>query len=504
MFKSAGLFHFLSIIFLMVLPDNLCAQTAMTNIAGRNTTSLNGKWKVIIDAFDAGSGNWLAYYKDRKPSGNNDFVEYSFDDGPTLNVPGDFNSQLPELNYYESSVWYKKKFSYTKNPGKRLFIHFGAVNYKAEVYLNSIKIGEHEGGFTPFQFEITSLVKDGENSVIVKANNTRIKDGIPGLGFDWFNYGGITRDVNLVETPATFIEDYLVQCKKDDPKIIAGFVKLNGDKVKQQITIQLPEYKIAQVLSTNDKGIVTFQFPVKALKLWSPESPGTTLVKINCDTDSIKEETGFRIIQVRGTDIILNGKAVFLKGVNIHEEIPQRKARAYSEADAMILLNWAKELGCNFVRLAHYPHNEYTVRLAEKMGLLVWEEIPVYQGIDFANPGMSGKMETMMQEMIRRDKNRANVIIWSLSNETSPGKDRDKVLGDLITKAKQIDSTRLIASAFDKVRRSGDSTFIEDQLGALLDIISVNEYLGWYRPWPKTAGEMTWVSLFNKPLITSS
>jgi beta-glucuronidase len=503
MFKSAGLFHFLFISFILLIQDTICAQTAMTNIAGRKIIPLNGKWKMIIDAFDAGSGNWLAFYKDRKPSGNKDFVEYSFDGGPSLNVPGDFNSQLPELNYFESSVWYKKKFSYTKNTGKRLFIHFGAVNYKAEVYLNSTKIGEHEGGFTPFQFEITNLVKDGENSVIVKANNARVKDGIPGIGFDWFNYGGITRDVNLIETPGTFIEDYLIQCKKNDPKIIAGFVKLNGDKAKQQIIIQLPEYKISQAFSPDDKGMVTFQFPVKVLKLWSPENPERSLIKISCQTDSINEEIGFRTIQVKGTDIVLNGKPVFLKGVNIHEEIPQRKARAYSEEDAMILLNWAKELGCNFVRLAHYPHNENTIRLAEKMGLMVWEEIPVYQGIDFANPAMIDKIERMMEEMIRRDRNRCNVIIWSLSNETNPGKDRNKVLTDLIIKAKLVDSTRLIASAFHNTRQSNDSLFIEDELNSLLDVISINEYYGWYKTWPKTPGEMVWISKFNKPLIMS-
>ncbi len=118
-----------------------------------------------------------------------------------------------------------------------------------------------------------------------------------------------------------------------------------------------------------------------------------------------------------------------LKRVNIHEERPVKSARANSEEDARILLSWAKELGCNLVRLAHYPHNEHMVRLAEKMGLMVWDEIPVYQHIEFSSPVMPQKLKTMLGEMISRDRNRCGVVIWSLSNETFPSiPDRDKRL----------------------------------------------------------------------------
>ncbi len=477
------------------------AQLFMTHVNGRNTISLNGKWNVIIDPYDIGSGNWQAYYKDRKAKDNRDFVEYSFDDGPALNVPGDFNSQMPELHYYESSVWYKKTFRYTKST-KRLFIYFGAVNYKAEVYVNHIKVGTHEGGFTPFQFELTNYVKDGENSVIVKTNNARIKNGIPGLGFDWFNYGGITRDVALIETPAVFIEDYLVQLKKNNPKLISGYIQLNGKNAVQKITLQIPELKINKQLTTNNEGLVQFDLTANPIR-WSPENPKTYEVKIRSETDTITETIGFRNIQVKGTEILLNGKPVFLKGVNIHEEIPQRKSRAYSEADALELLNWAKELGCNFVRLAHYPHNEYTIKMAEKMGIMVWEEIPVYQGIDFADTAIQAKMHRMVQEMIERDKNRCNVIIWSMANETSPTRERNEALTDLIKKARLLDSTRLITLATNNLSYHGDSVHIKDSICALLDVMAVNEYLGWYVKWPKAPGAVTWTSDFNKPLIMS-
>ncbi|MEZ0453631.1 sugar-binding domain-containing protein [Sphingobacterium thalpophilum] len=151
----------ITLLWLQIFPILLHAQSAMTNIEGRQSTSLNGIWNIIIDPFDAGSGNWAAYYKDRKPTNDSDFVEYAFEGGPQLYVPGDFNSQLPDLKYYESSIWYKRTFSIQTTANNRFFLHFGAVNYRAEIYLNGAKIGEHEGGFTPFQFEVTDQLKNG-------------------------------------------------------------------------------------------------------------------------------------------------------------------------------------------------------------------------------------------------------------------------------------------------------------------------------------------------------
>jgi beta-glucuronidase len=487
----------IAILLLPVFFTNAFSQTAMTNAEGRKRTSLNGKWQIIIDPYN--SGNWMGVWQDKKATGKTDFVEYAFNGYNTLNVPGDYNSQSPELNYYENTIWYKKTFDYQPS-GKRLFLHFGAVNYKAEVYLNSKKIGSHEGGFTPFQFEITGVVQSGSNSVIVKINDARDKTSIPAVGYDWFNYGGITRDVDLIETPASFMEDYFIQLQKGSLNTIAGFVKIDGTKPAQKVRIQIPELKIDQLVQPGKGGRATFSFPVKC-QLWSPETPKLYTVKLVAETDTISEEIGFRSIEVKGTDILLNGKPIFLKGVNFHEEIPQRRARAYSEADAIQLLTAAKELGCNFVRTAHYPQNEHIVRMAEKMGLMMWEEIPVWQQIAFADSTVPPKISEMLQEMLRRDKNRCGIIIWSMSNETAPGKDRDHVLASTTQLCRSIDSTRLISSAFNHVKYSGDSMVINDRLGAYFDVLAVNEYVGWYVPWPAKPGVLTVTSNFNKPLI---
>jgi beta-glucuronidase len=482
-------------------PNSVYAQTAMTNVSARHCTSLNGKWHVILDP--TGIGNWREIWKEKKPEKKTDFVEYAFEDGPMLNVPGDFNSQMPELTYLEGTLWYKQTFRHVKS-GKRLFLHFGAVNYLADVFLNGELIGKHEGGFTPFQFEITNKVKAGENSLVVKVNNQRMSNGIPGTGYDWMNFGGITRDVNLVETNQTYIEDYFVQLKKHSINEVSGWVKVNGNNPSQKVVIKIPDLGVNYKTQTNVEGIAEVKFSSN-FKLWSPESPMLYKVIIQSETDTIADNIGFRSIETKGPKIILNGKPVFLKGVNIHEENPYTGTRAWSEADALLLLTWAKELGCNLVRLAHYPHNEHMVKLAEKMGIMVWDEIPVYQHIEFAIPGVTDKIDLMMREMIRRDRNRCGVVIWSISNETyATTPNRDKALTELSKQTRLQDSTRLVATVICTQGYANNTFDVWDPLYRQFDVLAVNEYLGWYVPWQGKPKDVKWKFVCNdKPLIIS-
>ena len=483
-------------------PKNiLCAQTAMTNVAARHTTSLNGMWPVMIDPTDV--GEWKQVWKDPIVVKKTDFFEYSFDGAPQLSVPGDFNTQLPELTYLEGTVWYNKAFNYRKT-NKRLFLHFGSVNYIADVYLNGNKIGSHEGGFTPFQFEITNSVNNGGNNLVVKVNNKRLKDGIPGIGYDWFNYGGITREVNLIETNNSYIDDYLIQLKKHSLNEVSGWIKINGNKPNQQINILIPEMGINFKTKSDNKGFARVQFKSN-FKLWSPVNPKLYRVIVRSETDTVNDEIGFRNIETKGQKILLNGKPEFLKGVNIHEEMPMRAAKAYSDSDALVLLTWAKELGCNLVRLAHYPHNEHIVRMAEKMGIMVWDEIPVYQHIEFSAPGVFNKISTVLQEMIKRDRNRCGVVIWSLANETyTTTTGRDKALIDISKECRQLDSTRLITTVTCNQGYENNLVNVLDPIFNYFDIISVNEYLGWYVPWQGKSEDTTWKLVNNeKPVILS-
>ena len=201
------------------------AQAALiTNIDNRNIISLNGQWRIIVDPYENGFYDYRyqesakGYFKNAKAGNKWDLIEYNFDDSETLNVPGDWNSQKEKLFFYEGTVWYKKSFPYRKKELRRVFLHFGAVNYHSIVYLNGMKLGENEGGFTPFNFEITDQIVDGENFAVIKVDNKRRRDAVPTLNTDWWNYGGITRDVNIVETPVTFIRDYFIQLKKGSIK----------------------------------------------------------------------------------------------------------------------------------------------------------------------------------------------------------------------------------------------------------------------------------------------
>lgn len=493
-------------ILLLLLPFfvvmNMKGQIAMVNSQARDFRSLNGKWKVIIDPTDI--GDWRQVWKERKPQKKTDFVEYSFDGGPELEVPGDFNTQIPELTYFEGTVWYKKQFSHTKREDKRLFLYFGAVNYMSDVYLNGEKIGSHEGGFTPFQFEITNKVKQGNNTLIVKVNNQRKENGLPGVGYDWLNFGGITRDVGLIETNTAFIEDYFIQLKKGSLNSVLGWVQLNGTKASQKLTIKIPELNLNYKTKTDGNGFATIEFSSKFI-LWSPGNPKLYKVTIESETDSIDDNIGFRSIEVKGNEILLNKKPIFLKAVNIHEENPYKGTRVFSKEDAEMLLNAAKELGCNLVRLAHYPHCENTIKKAEKMGLMVWDELPIYQHIQFSDSLVPKKMEAMLKEMVRRDKNRAAVVIWSLSNETySSTPNRNNELISLTQKCKAIDSTRLISHVIN-TQGYGNNTFtVRDSLYKYSDIISINEYIGWYIPWQGNPSDTKWeIDFQDKPVFIS-
>lgn len=479
--------------------SSIHGQSLLQNPAGRHALSLNGKWQVIIDPYNAGT-TWKPIWKDQHATGKYDFYEYAFTNTVTLTVPGDFNHQMPELKYYESTVWYKKTFAYRLQPGKKAFLYFGAVNYACDVYVNNQLAGSHEGGFTPFQFEVTGKLKD-TNTVIVRVNNQRKADNIPALNFDWWNYGGITRDVSLIETPAAFINDYVVQLAKNSYDTVCGWVQLYPAVAGQTVNLRVPGL-INATITTGSNGRANFSMAAKP-QLWQPSAPRLYTVTFKTETDSITDKIGFRNIAVNGTDILLNGKSIFLKGINVHEEIPQQQRRAVSAADARQLLGQAKELGCNFVRLTHYPHNEYMVRLADEMGIMLWEEVPLWQNIQFSNPAILAKADTMLKEMITRDKNRCSIITWSMSNETSPSPGRNQTIAAMASFARSLDDTRLISSALFGTRIEGHNAIIEDSLAAVLDAIGVNEYLGWYVPWPTKPEEMVWQNPFGKPLIMS-
>ncbi|MEP7317641.1 MAG: glycoside hydrolase family 2 TIM barrel-domain containing protein [Panacibacter sp.] len=487
------------VVCLLLMVSSNAQVNFIQNIKARNIQSLDGRWHYIIDPFN--SGEYGAFQNNRKQQSKSELIEYGFDNSPTINVPGDWNSQNEKLLFYEGIVWYEHDFNVTVKAGKRYFLNFGAVNYQSDVFINGKKLGSHTGGFTPFQFEVTGLLNDGNNFVIVKADNKRSVENVPTLNFDWWNYGGITRDVVLAEMNETFINDYKIQLAKADLKTITGYVQLDGTKKAQQVIIQIPEVGLQTKITTDASGKASFSLPVKQLNYWTPENPKLYDVIITSETDTVKEHIGFRTIETKGNDILLNGKSVFLRGVCLHEENPMIPGRPRSKSDLKMLLTWAKELNCNFVRLAHYPHNEYMSQLADEMGLLLWEEVPVYWSIDWKNPSTYDNAKQQLSELITRDKNRASVIVWSVGNETSPGDARNKFMEGLADHAHATDDTRLVSAAL-LAHTNKDTIVLNDQLGNKLDLISFNEYYGWYLGGlPREIGKFNFKIEFNKPVV---
>ena len=491
------------------------AMPLIQNVQAYEAMSLNGEWNYIVDVQEEGYYDYRmnpmrnGFFINAKPKRPEDLIEYDFDKSDVMEIPSDWNTKDQRLFFYEGTVWFKKSFQAVPMKDYKTLLYFGAVNYDCHVWVNGKKAGHHVGGFTAFNYDISDLLVEGENTVIVKVDNKRHADAVPTQIFDWWNYGGITRDVKLVKVPMVYLEDYNLQLLKGEAKgkkrQITFSAKLSKPEAGHTVTVSIPELKLKKTFTTDADGQVQssiFNIQSKALQLWCPENPKLYRVDISLDTSTISDEIGFRTIETRDKQILLNGKPVFLKGISIHEEKANGGGRANSVEDAQTLLSWAQELGCNFVRLAHYPHNEYMVREAERRGIMVWSEIPCYWTIAWTNPDTYQNAQNQLRDMIARDHNRANIIIWSIANETPHSAQRDQFLGRLAKYARSQDSTRLISMAMEVTGASNYVNRLNDNMNEYVDVVSFNQYIGWYRD-VNDAPKMRWEIPYNKPVIIS-
>ena len=498
----------LTVFFLVGLPLRAQSTQLLVDADHRAATSLDGAWHAIVDPYGNGlyasDGSILqhGYGQNRQPKSKSDLVEYSFAKSPTLQVPGDWNTQRKDLLFYEGVVWYEKDFSYTPTPHTHTFLHVGAANYRAYVFVNGIKICQHEGGFTPFDCDATSVLHAGHNFVVIAVDNTRLRDGVPTLKTDWWNYGGLTRDVSLIEVPENYIDDYDLHLQRGTTADIIGYVHVQGAGAGQSVVVRIPQVGITQNGVTDASGRAQISIHAPGLQLWSPKHPMLYRVEIQAGSDRLTDDIGFRTIEVRGTEILLNGRPIFLRGVSIHGEAPIRGGRPTTEQQDATLLRWAKQMGVNFVRLPHYPQDVRMMRLADRMGILVWEEVPVYWAIEFDNPQVLAKAQQQLRELIRRDRDKASVIFWSVANETPVNPARNKFLETMIASARAQDGTRLITAALLSSRH-GNEIQVNDPLGAYLDVVSFNEYAGWYQGPPQDIAKITIHSIYQKPLLLS-
>ena len=466
-------------------------------MGGRQTYSLNGEWHYAIDQYDTClRQKWfLEQYFDK--DGRSLPVDFSFQDWPTISLPCSVNIEKPELFWYEGPLVFTRTFSWDmqENMGKKVFLRIGAANYFSYIFLNGKYICKHEGGSTPFMWDVTEYLEK-ENRILIVSDNTRNHLFVPTENTDWFNYSGVYRDIELVALPTEYLKDLKVNLvPHSDFSQIRIAVETSADS--GIVTVEIPELQIATSMEIqNGKGEIVVE---ARPNLWSPETPILYDVTATFGQDKVVDRVGFREISVEGRDILLNGKKLFLRGVSVHED-SQFTGKALRDEERLTIIRTAKELGANYLRLAHYPHHENMAKLCDEQGILLWEEIPVYWAIAFDNPATYNNARNQLEELMCRDFNRASVIIWSVGNENLDSDDRFRFMGNLADFAHQYDNTRMVSAA---CLVDGETLSIKDRLAEKLDIIGVNEYIGWYSPNFEELPQLMNNSNPTKPVIIS-
>jgi beta-glucuronidase len=484
-----------------ILLDNTC----LINSTGREAESLNGKWSFCVDPYDTcRRAQWFKEVR-HDLQGREQPVDWDFDVWERASVPGTWNMQAKDLFWYENAAIYMRTFRYVpQKKAERVFLCFEGAAYEASVFLNGLFIGTHDGGSTPFTVEISGTVKT-DNRLIVVVNARRSPLRVPMNNTDWFNYGGIYRDVYLVRTPKTYIKDWFVRLVPDGQfsNIRADVTVSENGGGKAVITI--PELGIEQEIKVQQgKGSRSFSVKPEALSLWSPENPKLYDVTIRLlspdgepEDNTVRDRIGFREIKTRGQEILLNGKTLFLKGVSVHEDHVLLGKTTTAEIIRATIRD-VKEMNGNYLRLAHYPHDRRFARIADEEGVLLWEEIPVYWAIAFGNKNTYRDAENQLAELILRDRNRASVAIWSVGNENADTDERLVFMANLTKKAREMDETRLISAA---CLINHGKLKIEDRLSEFLDVIGINEYYGWYDPDFDKLSHILSASSPDKPVI---
>ena len=480
---------------------------------GRRKESLNGSWHYAVDQYDTCiRQHWFEErYQDK--NGFTLPVDYSFDEWPVMELPCCWNTEKEMFLLYEGSMVFTRTFRYAaaetgpSGAKERVFLKLGAVNYISRVFLNKQYIGMHRGGSTPAYFEVTGALQ-AENRILIQADSTRRPEQVPTENTDWFNYGGIYRDIELIRVPQTYIKRFQIALVPDGTfSKIKARVQLSdaGNTLTAETPcaetpdakspgaetpcaetpvsdaaadakLRIPELGICAKIPVTD-GCGELVIDTKP-ELWSPENPRLYDVFLSCGEDAVSDTVGFREIRVQGRDILLNGRPVYLRGISCHEESVAR-GKAPTDEERLETIRLAKEMNCNFMRLAHYPHDERMARLADREGLLLWEEIPVYWAIRFSREETYEDAENQLKELIFRDWNRASVIIWSVGNENADSDERLAFMKRLADCAHAADETRMVSAA---CLVSMHKLAIADRLAEYLDIIGLNEYFGWYSP----------------------
>ena len=500
-------------------PDNLIGW-----IDSRQITSLNGEWSYIVDPMNNGlpeSSFFGGFPKNKTQKTGMELIEYNFETAAKIQIPGAWNAIDEKLFFYRGPVWLYKKFNYQLKKEAITHLYIEGSNFTTKIFINGSIVGEFEGGYVPFNFDISKYLKDGENILLVQTDNTLNKSSVPTQKTDWWPWGGIVGDVYILETPKKFIQNAYLQLNPEKFSEALFNVEMNQELSGQRIVLEIPELQFKDEFITNATGFIRESIKITP-QLWSPDDPKLYKVIISTDQEIISDEIGFRSIKVKGQNIYLNNSEIQFKGISMHSEPIGIPGPAFSKEHFQDLLLTAKDLNINFIRAAHYPYTRHLAKVADRLGLMLWEEVPVYWNIDWDNSETLNIATNQITRLVQRDQNRASVVVWSVANETPLSSSRMKFLNTLLSEIEVIDSTRLTTAALlsgseeqfkalvlvlalkgfnsqwvnpqekaifrfilDQANIPTDSELnfsisIDDPLGESVDLISYNEYFGWY------------------------
>ncbi len=441
----------------------------------RDKQSLDGKWRFEVDPFDMCLREKWFCSQTKDGAGFFNTLNHSFEEWDHMTVPACWNTEEDRYLFYEGSAVYTREFVYRRHGEERVFLQFGAASYAAFLFLNGQYLGVHQGGSTPFCVEVTQALAE-ENRIIVVVNNNRRAERVPAESYEWYNYGGLFRSVEILRLPPSFIKRFQVALAPG-----SGFgkiqvsVEVEGGVQEGEAVVAIPELGLAQPVRIQDgKGTALVDAQPQ---LWEVGAPKLYEVSCAFGEDRLEDRVGFREIRTQGTDLLLNGRKLLLKGTTFHEDSVLH-GRALTEAEIRENFALAQELNCNFVRLNHYPHSPLAAVVADELGILLWEEIPAFWTLAFSDERTRRDAQNQLSELILRDWNRASVIIWCVCNENEDTNERLTFASGLIDTARALDPTRLVTAAcmFDSDRHQ-----VCDRISQHVDLICVNEYYGWYQ-----------------------
>ena len=493
-------------------------------IDSRQIQSLNGEWSYIVDPMNNGlpeSSFFGGFPKNKIQITGMELIEYNFETASKIQIPGAWNAIDERLFFYRGPVWLYKKFNYSPKKEALTHLYIEGSNFTTKIFLNGSIVGEFEGGYVPFNFNISKYLKEGENILLVQTDNTLNESSVPTQKTDWWPWGGIVGDVYVVETPKQFIQNAYLQLNPDDFSEVLFKLEMNKESSGHIIKLEIPELQFKAEYKTNSLGAISENIKINP-QLWSPLSPKLYEVKISSEAETISDKIGFRSIQTKGQKIYLNNSEIQFKGIAMHSEPIGIPGPAFSKEHFQKLLLTAKDLNINFIRAAHYPYTRHLAKVADQLGLMLWEEVPVYWNIDWDNSNTLNIAKNQITRLVQRDQNRASVVVWSVANETPLSSSRMKFLKALLAEIEINDSSRLSTAALlsgseeqfrslvlvlalqgaksqwvspkekaifqlilDQANIPIDSELsfslsIDDPLGESVDLISYNEYFGWY------------------------